>query len=186
MENDVFNKATKIKEEIERVEEDLKALEWYKHANCRTKHLCREVTTTTRGFIREGSSVDTYWDMELTQEDIEILNHFRQHKKAKLEEEFKHLGGDAQQDELDIIPCPFCGNTNVEVNSYRHGKNKPKWALHHRCKCTLFKEDDVDTWSDDDKGFYFSTSNDFDSREDAIKFWNHQCQLAKENFMQQH
>ena len=183
MENDVFNRATKIKKEIESIEKDLKALEWYKHANRRTKHLCREVTTTTRGFIREGSSVDTYWDMELTQEDIEILNHFRMYKKEKLEEEFKYLGDNAQQDAPDIIPCSFCGSTDVRVDSYpEHGKDRPvTWRLHHKCECTPFKEDDEDTWLDDGPGFCFSTSKSFDSRESAIKFWNRQHRLAKEN-----
>lgn len=183
MKDDVFSRATEIKEEIERIEKDLHTLKWYKRDKYDAKRLCREVTTTTRGFIREHTCINTYDDMDLTQEDIEILNHIRQYKKAKLEEEFKHLGDSAQQGEPDIIPCPFCGSTDVKVDSYpENGKDKPvTWRPRHKCKCAPFKKDDEDTWADDDAGFYFSSMKSFNSRESAIEFWNRQCQLAKEN-----
>lgn len=187
MKDDVFNKAAEIKKELEKVEEDLKTLEWYKHANCRTKHLCREVTTITRGFIREGSSVDTYWDMNLSQEDIEIISHFRKHKKVKLEEEFKHLDNNAQEDTPTIVPCPFCNSTDVDFRPFKYeyyGAERERWSAHHSCKHSRLDENDPDTWTHED-GFSITTRADFDTREDAIEFWNRQCKLVKENLLTQ-
>lgn len=187
MKDDIFNKATEIKKELERVEEDLKILESYKRMNRVTKHLFKEVTTATRGFIRDGLSSDFYCDMDLTQEDIEILSHFRKHKKAKLEEEFKHLDNNAQEDTPTIVPCPFCDSTDVDFRSFEYeyyGAKREKWSVHHLCKHSRLDENDPDTWTHE-KGFSITTGTDFGTREDAVEFWNRQCKLVKENLLMQ-